>query len=164
MFGSRTCSINPLLSWSSSCLLYLQISSGCFLFRVCFRLLSRFLANVKFVGRFCLLSFHGSLTLYLPVNLLNSMVSWKCFWTSVISVSLHTSGIWLISQNLVRVLLTSSFLMECVSIIWHDMLSVVSVVGSLLGTGPERTHPNLLCVAIHLSSWDFFVFPRMIWV
>ena len=54
---------------------------------------------MKFVGRFSLLSFHGSLTLYLPVTLLNSIVSWKCFCTSVASRSLHSSGILFISQT-----------------------------------------------------------------
>ena len=63
------------------------------------RLFSLFFVNVKFVGRFSLLSFHGSLTLYLPVTLLNSIVSWKCFWTSVASRSLHSSGILFISQT-----------------------------------------------------------------
>ena len=163
VFGSRTRSINPLLSWSSSWTLYLKISSGCFPIRVCCRLFSLFFVNVKFVGRFCLLSFHGSLTLYLPVTLLNSIVSWKCFWTSVTSGSLHSSGILFISQKLVRVALRSLFLVGCASTIWHNLLSVVSVLDSLLGTGPERSHPHLLCVAIHLSSCDFFVFPTMIW-
>ena len=73
-------------------ILYLLMSSGSFFCRACRRLFKRFFATVKFVGRFCLTSLHGSLTLYLLVSWLNMMVSWKCFWVSVVLFSSNSSG------------------------------------------------------------------------
>ena len=54
--------------------LFMELFVGPFLLRLFSRLFNRLLLKMKFVGRSCLFSFHGSLALYLPVALLNRMV------------------------------------------------------------------------------------------
>ena len=67
--------MNPRLSCSNSWLLYL-IRSGSILLRLFCRLFSHFLLNLmKIVGRSCMLDFHGSCMLHLPVASLNQTVS-----------------------------------------------------------------------------------------
>ena len=102
--------MKPRLTCSRSCSFYFLISPGSFLLRLFSRLFNRLLLKMKFVGRSRLFSFHGSLTLYLPVASLNRMVFGKLIMiSSFLSLS---SGILLISQNLVNRLSSFTLLLE----------------------------------------------------
>lgn len=158
--GFLTFSIKPRLTCSRSCSFDFLISPGSFLLRLFRRLFNRLLLKMKFVGRSCLFSFHGSLTLYLPVALLNRMV-WNFMMIS--SFLRLSSGILPISQNLVNRLSSFDSCTGMISILWHSVFKSFSWLLSFW-TGPDRSHPNSnsmasnQAIAINASFSVFIIF------
>ena len=114
-----TFSMKPRLTCSRNWSLYFLISPGSFLLRLFSRLLNRLLLKMKFGGRSCLFTLHAWESYVLSTScLVNRRVFWNCVMiSSFLSLS---SGILLISQNLVHRFSSFDSSTGMISILWQS--------------------------------------------